>query len=471
MPVLPEEQRTLGQRHALLGQVLNNSVNYVVAGAMMMLFANDVLHLSAQRIGGILAFFPLLAMAGLPLLRVIRRFSKVHTVIAGNAVRLGVVVALLLLPAERLSYPLYLMLLLLFQGANHLTFGVVWQPLLRDITTREDRGRFFGRMRFSFSTVTLAVTAAVPLLVGNEITESQYKLLLLLPVIGILNHTYWIKGIPEVCEKEKHGAKEGTRGRLWHAFKTSPLLRRPLLIGALFLVPVFPLYVIYLKQLLHFPSTIVTAYLFCPTLGAAGSLLLWGKVTDRVGFRATLTGLLWVSIAILPLQLFILPLAKDATGWTGLTQREWLTLALLFVHGVVAGVTTAGLGIANTSMQHFHVNSRDSLEAMNLYQVAMMLVSAAIALLTGFWLDTVALPAGDTYLLDGRLHFDWVKGYFFLVGLPVQVALLILLRRLPDHRPDANVADFFLAITPLAMRQVLLRVGNRRQDEEPADQS
>lgn len=427
--------RALAQRHVIYGQLLQNALSYIVVGGMMMLFAHDVLHFSAKTIASILAAFPFVAILALPLLGVIRRFGKARTVVAGDLVRLGVVLSLLFLPVHHLSFTVYLALLMAYQAAFYLTVGVVWQPLLRDITTVDDRGRFFARMRFSFTTVTVLITAGIPFFIGDEITAAQYRVLLAIPVIGLLNHMFWISKVPEIrVETPARPAGRWRDNRIWRVLRTSRALRLPLLVNMLLQLPGFPLYVVYLRQVMHMPSYIISVFLFCPVLGAALSLLVWGRVADAIGFRRLLSRLLIAAMAIVPLHLLILPLAGGTPGWQALGSRGALSITVLFLMGFLGGVINSGRGLATTIMLHYHVKREDAIEAMNVFRIATLATGLALSLFAGFWLQDIVVPAGDHYLWNQALHFDWVKGYFLFLGIPIRCAVLILVRKLTEAR-------------------------------------
>ena len=440
----------------MAANLFTGAINYVVFGGVMMLFANDVLGLSPTRIGGILAFFPLVGLARFALLERIRRLGKARTVANGGLVSLAAVVFLLAVPARYLTFPFYVAILLIYYMASDLSLGIAWQPLLRDITSHEDRGRFFARMRFIFSLVTVLVTALVPMLVGKEIAEWQYKALLAFPIVGLANRIFWVRKIPELkpqATAERGGPRPAAR--LLHVIRTSALMRAPLLVAILLLLPAFSVYPIYLKRIMHVPSDIVSVYLFAGTLGSALSLLVWGKVSDTIGFRPTLVGLIVLSVLLIPTQLFLAPLPEDLGGWADLDAQGVGTVALLCLLAFIGGAMAAGSGIAITSIQHFHVRSEDSLEAMSLFQVAFMAASALCSLFAGFWLEGVAIPIGDKAFADDLLHFDWVKGYFLSVGIAAQIIAIMALRRLPNTRPQFGLADFFTSLSPISMRYML----------------
>ena len=140
----------------------------------MQLFANDVLGYSPMRIASILAIIPMVAFIRFPILSKIRRLGYVKIMVISSLCKLAVIAAMMLIPLSSLSFAIYLSLLILFSIAGQLGGGTVWQPLLRDITTNDNRGHFFARMRFTFTLTTMIMTAVIPFFIEDSITIGQY---------------------------------------------------------------------------------------------------------------------------------------------------------------------------------------------------------------------------------------------------------------------------------------------------------
>jgi hypothetical protein len=195
---LTAAQRALGQRSALLANLFMGCSQFIVQGVMMMLYANDVLGFTPMRIATVLAIVPLLALVRLAFLENIRRIGMVRVLGVTATARLACVLLLIVIPAAHLTFPLFLAILVGYAATQHIGAGAVWQPLLRDITTDDDRGRFFARMRFCFTSVSALITALIPLFVGAHITEWQFKALLMVSAVGLINNVFWVRRIPEI---------------------------------------------------------------------------------------------------------------------------------------------------------------------------------------------------------------------------------------------------------------------------------
>jgi predicted DCC family thiol-disulfide oxidoreductase YuxK/MFS family permease len=445
--MLPSAERRRGQRNALLANLFMGGTQFIVQGVMMMLYANDVLGFTPKRIAYVLAVVPLVALVRLAFLGNIRRIGKIRVLTFTAAARLACIVLLAAIPASQLSFPIFLVILVAYAATQNIGAGAVWQPLLRDITTVEDRGRFFARMRFSFTSVSALISGVIPLFVGVHITEWQFKALLLLAAAGQINNLFWVARIPELRDQTEEPRGRVHLKRLLAAIKTSRLLRAPLMISCIFVVMGIPLYPLYLKQMLNVPSNIVSWLLFAATVGGALSLLLWGHIADQLGFKPMLKGLLYLAILLLPSHVLLIPFESQID-----TPQEWVSLVVLLMHGLVGGALGAGTGIAMTSIQHAMVRQQDSIEAMNLFQAATIAIAAMFALAAGVLLEDVAIPAGMVDGLGGWFHIDIIKAYLMVAGVLGSAAILHQLRKIPNTRPYFDTADFFVALSTSPLR-------------------
>lgn len=445
---LTDAQRKKGQNAALLSNLFASLNLYIVQGALMILYANDVLGLYPKRISKILAIVPLIALLRMPFLQDIQNFGKIKALITADVVRFGVLLALILIPAQSLSFYLYLVLLMLFVGSNQLGGGSVWQPLLKDITTDADRGRFFSRMRFYFTLLATAVNGIIPFFVGYTITERQYKSILLIPACSLIYRFFWLRRIPELALKPSASStSQSSFKELWHVARTSTLLKRPLLISILLKFSLFPLFVVYLRQMLFIPSNIATLYIFAAMLGSAISLLFWGKIADTIGFKSMLIGLLLIGLLLPPLLLFVQP-CPETTAIRQYTPSMILSLFFLFAYGLCNSGVLAGFGIAGITIQHFYVNRQTAMLAMNIFSACDLVANSVIIYLTGVLLEDFALPAGSVVFADGLLHLDLVKACLIIgVGL-VNLLAIVLTLKLPNVNRLFKLGDFFGSLTP-----------------------
>jgi len=466
---LSKAERKKAQHYAIASKVFSLTIIQIVSGAIMMLYANDVLHFSPKRIASILAFIPLVAILKLALLNQVRRFGRVRTLTVTTTVQLFIVLLLLLIPAADLTFRLFLVLLVVYFLARELGAFNVWQPILRDITSHADRGIFFGRMRSIFTIVALIVIGATSAFIGSAITEVQYKILLGIAAFGLANDIFWIRKIPDREPETLATGKQAAANvfvRILKVIRSSPLLRRPLMVIILLRVCEVPIMAIYLRQMLFIPSNMVSLYILARTIGMALSFIIWGKISDAIGFKPMTMGLLTIAIVISPLYLLIGPLPQGV-AWQMLDLGGLVTITALLVVGLFSGGLVAGFGIVFISIQHHYTQQEDSLEAMNVFVTVVMIASSCAMFFFGFLLQDVAMPRGIHSAVNGFVHFDWIKCYLVLILPTIQLVAMQQVSKLANARPYFGMGDFFTSITSSPMR-TLYAMRHVHHEEENA---
>jgi HEAT repeats len=472
LPALGSEltpgERARGQRAAVFGSVLAGLVQQIALGQIMMLYANDVLGFTPRKIAGVLAVVPLVALMRMPLLGLIRKIGMVRSAILSECIALLIVAGMILVPAAQMNFPLFLVLVMVFAGSRQIGLGSVWQPLLRGVTTARDRGRFYARMRFGWMSFTAVGMGVLPWIIGQQITEAQYKWLLGIAVIGLLNRIFWLRLMPQGpgLKMESGNAGAGAAlSRTWKTMRTARVLRRPLLIVSLMTLVAIPVYVVYLRTMLEIPASVVTLFIVAIQLGGAISLLAWGRVADAIGFRPMFRGLIILSLFIMPLHLLVAPFSSGNFAWSQLELRELVTVLVLLVQGLIGGALASGKGIAVTSIQHYQVSDGESLEAMNVWNIVVFMIGSATALFHGFFLQDVVMPQGMHSFFNDVLYFDWMKGFILFVNVPVQLIVLWQVGKLTNTRPYFGVTDFFSSLSSGFVRSSLARRYIFHEDE------
>lgn len=465
---LTPEQRQRGQRYAIIANVIVVLEQFIMLGAMMMLYSTDVLHFSPKDIGAILALTPLIVLARIPFVNAIRRFGKVRTLRFSVALRALMVLVLMLIPARILSLHLYIVILLLYTFIIQAGAGVVWQPLMRDITTHEDRGQFFGRMRFIFTTIGAIAIAGITMVIGEETSEIEYKALLAVTIVFLVHRYYWLGKIPEVNESDQiaSNGRHANGLSLWQIVRTAPLLRRPLFITLLVALTAVPVFIVYLRQLLYFPANMITLLMFISTVGAAGTLLLWGRVADVLGFRPLVIGLLGINILMVMMHFFLIPMRPELADWSRLSAREWMTFGIMAGIILIGGALGAGIGIGMISIQHFFTRAAYSIEEQNVFSIIVTLVTALGAWVSGVVLEDYAMPFGSHSLVTSVLEWDGFKIYLLIVVGGFQALAIWQLMKLPNLRPVYGVSDFFSTMFNLPLRALVTRRSIYHEDEQ-----
>lgn len=441
----------------------------VVSGQYMILYANDVLSYSPQQIALIFSLAPFASVFRLPMIPWIERIGLTVSLQIARAGQIVIILALILIPAHVLSFPLLAGLILIFVLFRELGLGTVWGPLMRHITTNEDRGGFFARMRASFTMVNLSLSAGVALLIGQKMEATQYKIILAVTILGSLNSIFWARRIPEPPKRgeDGHQGVDHSLKGLWQLFKTSPLFRIPLLVTLTVSLAELPIAIVYFREALHVPANLMGAQIFCVTLGQVLSLLLWGKISDSLGFRPMLAGLLWLTLGM-SLLIWFIPVFPVDLQSSAETFQEYLPgITALMLYGFGNGVLLAGLGIATTAVNHYHVNAKNSLAALNLFALIQLLFQATVMLVIGVLLQKVVIPQAVSADYHTGITFDWFKA--FRGGLVPFVMLLSIpaVLKLPNLKPWIGVGDFFAVFRYNPFRSML---GGRRIYDEDENQ-
>lgn len=447
------EERQRGQFYAILTNLGSACSAALLTGPIMLLYATKVLGLSNTELGSILALTSLAVIFPFILTPLAPRFGKNRMVATGYALRTILLIPLFFISPETIPnhtlrlYAFGILVLLLDFTTKAIT-GSVWQPLMRDITTVDDRGRFYARMRMFFNGMAMTFFGVSILVIGKDISQTIYfGMLVVLLTMHILSVFAALK-IPSV-EAPTSTRRQGI-GTYWRTFCHSPLFRWPLLIQFLCLIAGFPLLVLYFSSVLHTPDYINTAYTFILLLSTTVSFLYWGRISDMVGYKATIQGIALMHIVLIPIILFLTPLREDFPGLLNATLGEWTTIVLLGLLAMCSGAFGAGLGIGLASVQHHVVKDEDVLVAFPLWGVFTHGCMAFSAFLSGWVIDFSKLHPVDW---GGPLDLDYVK--LFLVGM----ALMIMgIWRWGQHLPDVrnmNTSDFYAAIFTNPLRPFL----------------
>jgi len=455
---LTRPERKKGQKFALLTNIFTPVSTYVMVGALMILYAGDVLGLPVSKISRILALIPLVSLIRFTLIRFLSRIGKVRLIRSSTLVNGLVILTLIIIPSEKLSYGLYLSMLISYSLSSELGRGTAWQPLLKDITTNNDRGRFFSRMRLVFTLVSLVVTGVVPFIIGEAVSSLEYKILLFLPLLSQINILIMIKHVPEL-PPDKINKKRISFTEILRDLK---LLSRPLLMIILVQCTFFPLFVLYLRQGLNMPSNLVVWVVFISTLGNAFSLLFWGQISDAVGFRNTITGVHLLGFLQIPFLLFIQPEA-------GLLMTIPALIGLFF-YSFIDGVVMAGSGIAMTSIQHFFTTHEKSIFIFSVFSSVTFLVNALWLFLTGEIIGQFIGPVVLNKTISSIFYLDGVKLLIIIIAISARTLLFIMVKGLPNIQPWFGLGDFFTALNPASIRTMVQSGRLYRMDDREREQ-
>ncbi|PCJ58470.1 MAG: hypothetical protein COA79_13195 [Planctomycetota bacterium] len=451
-------QREKGQTYAILTNLFGRFNNYIILGAILMLFCNDVLKFNSKEIGKILAILPLIGVVKFLFLKQIESFGKTKTLTASIILSFLPLVILFLTPVSSLTFWIFILLISAYKLFLELGPSTVWQPIMREITTVNDRGVFFSKMRFTFTFFGSITVAIVSFWIGETITERQYKILIFIVLLGTTNKLFWALKLSKLTIKNNI-TSQSENGNSWdglkNAIKTSSLLRRPLLINSLLQLASFPLFILYMKNMLLFPSNLISFYIFITLLGSSITFLIWGKIADAIGFRPMLTGLLLINIIATPLIIFVNPLSNTFDSIWNLNRGDLLSISILFSSALIQGALAAGTGIAMTSIQHFYVKQKESLYAMNVQAFVSMVLISITFYLSGWYLQEWAIPMGSWPVFNELIHLDYIKIFHLIIIIPLLIIILIQVQKIVNTKPYYSVTDFFSSIKDLPYQNLL----------------
>jgi Na+/melibiose symporter-like transporter len=443
--LLTGPERARAQRAAVFANLSAAAVAMVVTGSLMQLFVVDVLQWQPASIALLLAVLPLTQLMRYLALPWLRRVSRRALLVRLGLVRVLIVVLAAFLPVAWLQAGAFVVVVLVFHCALQLGPGVAWQPLLRDITTNSDRTSFFGRMRFWFSVVSLLATGAATLLVGESIDPWTYRFFLIFSALLLMNHVWWVRRMPDPPPPpELEGSRiGGSWRRLWSIARHAQVMRRPLLVQIGLVLVVMPVLPVYLRQVLELSAQFVAALLLTHVIGALAGYRLWGLLGDAVGYRPLLLGLALLTAATMPLWLLLPP--ATVVAWPNAAALAGMGAVLLW--SLLQGaMMEAGIGLATTAMVHHAVDRDEALEAMSTFGLAISFATAMWAALSGWFLQSVVLPAEQAVWLHGLVYVDPMK-WWLAVGVPLVLLVVVVAAwRLPNARSDADLADFFAGI-------------------------
>lgn len=211
-----------------------------------------------------------------------------------------------------------------------------WFPLLTYILKPEERGKFFGMMRFSYYIITGTVFTVLGLSMGKETPVLFLQIILF--AVGVLAWGRWICikqiRLPEQSEAQTSGANFKT------AFQTS-LRNAPLVMFCVyicFIMAAFggitPLILLYVKEGLNYGDNTTQLLSIVTIVGCAAGYLLFPYFLKKAGMR---------NLQLLAHAMFILlPAALFFCG-EGLPGLFYVIMVLLFLCNIVWAVFYAGV--------------------------------------------------------------------------------------------------------------------------------
>ena len=272
----------------------------------------------------------------------VERYNKRAVMVASLAIGNAVFLPVLFLPqiaaatSQRVALAWMVISLLAFTCSSA-GFRFAWFPALRDFVPREQTGRFFGRLRMSWKTVTVGVFIVFAVFVGEKAPTIRFQIILAALLAGSVVRMILLTRLPQ--RPAQHSGR-GVVGRLKLMFSDKPFMRFTLFSIAATCAAsvVFPTLILYAKRL-GMSDRLVIVAMVARMASVAVSHAFWGHMADRCGTgRVYRIGLLWACAGLL----LWVPVSFLARG----TPHAVAAYALIFVAFAVHSCGQAGVGIA-----------------------------------------------------------------------------------------------------------------------------
>lgn len=180
-----------------------------------------------------------------------------------------------------------------------------WFPLLDGFLDKNNRGRFFGRLRFSWQTTTMVYFFICGLVIGKNPPVYLLQIIILLTGFCMLGRSWYVRQIPALTEEKRRALKfkEG----LLDALNNKPLCGFSVYICCLYLAAyaTLPLTYVYLKKYLLVADNIVVIISSIALGGTMVGFLFAGRLVDKYGVKNLLL-FIHFSFAIINISLFFI---------------------------------------------------------------------------------------------------------------------------------------------------------------------
>lgn len=301
--LLPE-QRSKAKSDAIKSACFGAFASVMIQdSAIIILFATilgagDMLSMATTATQGLSSCLLLIPFAYLS-----NKIGHKKTIIRFNG--LGVVMILLLAASPWFgswTKPV-LLLSIAFFSITMTAYAAAWFPLLDGFLVRDDRGSFFGIMRFSWQTVSVVFFFICGLIIGKNPEIWMLQLIIVISGISLLGRIYYITKIPDSHhEKEKILFMDG----ISEAVSNKSLIGFSVYICCLYMAAYStpPLTFIYLKKHMMVGDNIVVIISSLALIGTIIGFLCAGKIIDLIGTKRMLL-LIHFFFALVNLALFL----------------------------------------------------------------------------------------------------------------------------------------------------------------------
>ncbi|VGO22764.1 MFS transporter [Pontiella sulfatireligans] len=371
--MLTEEQRKRAFNAIIITQCLGMITAALFQNGFYLSYFTK-LGLSSAGIAFLFALPPLLG-AGLmlPFAFYADRMGKKKLALVGQALLIASLLIIMAagMGATRLALPLIVVSLLFFCVGGSLQ-GASWFALLGPIIPVKTRGRFFGRLRVTFTTVCILFTVLISRILKSSQSMTAFQMLLGVVVVAAVIRFFTYARIPELENAEG----EAHRQRFPQALKA--VLAVPGFLqftGYVFLITLFTagvpiIFGLMQKDVFLFSASQITWVGMLFLAGGVAGNLLGGRAVDRFGTRIVFL-LAHISYAVVILAM----LARHWMPWSLPAHAAGCSFLFSMV-GATAGVavTSELLGLIPASNKSLSTSVN-----MSLFNLAIALSQLFVA--------------------------------------------------------------------------------------------
>ena len=211
--------------------------------------------------------------------------------------------------------------------AQRSLYGVTWYPLLDGFLRKEDRGSFFGTMRYTYMIISGVLFYLIGKLMGTEPPMYLMQTIIAITGILILGRWYCIMHFPD--NTMERTAQNNIPQALRISISNGPLVSFSAYICLLSIAytSIVPLTLVYLKSYVQLPPGTVQIF---STVGIAGSItgfFFYGKLLKKFKIKALEVA---VHIIFMFSALALFALNKDIPGFV------WIIGAVYFAASYAA---------------------------------------------------------------------------------------------------------------------------------------
>lgn len=345
--ILSDEQKKKAQ-----SLVITTSVFAVIFGFTYSAGINEIFYvaigMTPTQIGLLAALSSLAIVLQLPASLLSEKWGKRTVFLRFYTIAVCISFGLVILPLlsyTKISYmPLITMAMFLLMFCFSNLGASTWFAMLKDFTEEGSRGKFFGKLRTTWSIAAIIYFLILSLLFSGgdrNVPLWAFSLIFLTASVFGVVRVWRTRSFPFVPPKESMSVYEEVSAQL-KIIISSPYFRRFIFYYGIYSFAVGlsgPFYVVFLKTKLLFPDTHILICRFLSLLGSSVSLIFFGRKLDEMGGKSIFA---LTSFGLVGAQLLITLTSAGAHA------NAVLNTALVMVFFFVSGAFQAGFNLATT---------------------------------------------------------------------------------------------------------------------------